>query len=54
MKRCTICETEKEICEFPKKGKNTYRSKCKICFNKRKKELTDMRTVIKKQTLKIN
>lgn len=42
MKKCLICGTEKELVDFPKKDKNTYRGKCKICFNKRKKELGSM------------
>ena len=42
MKKCMVCGEEKELNEFPKKDKTTYRGKCKICYNERKKELTNM------------
>lgn len=35
MKKCTLCEEEKDLSDFPKKDKVTYRGKCKICFNKK-------------------
>lgn len=42
MKKCLSCGIEKDLSDFPKKDKNTYRGKCKICYNERKKELVNM------------
>jgi hypothetical protein len=42
MKKCIICNKEKELDEFPKKDKITYRNKCKICHNQRRRELKKM------------
>jgi hypothetical protein len=42
MKKCIICNKEKELNEFPKKDKITYRNKCKICHNQRRRELKKM------------
>lgn len=33
MKKCTNCETEKEVGEFYSNGKGGYRSRCKSCYS---------------------
>ena len=42
MKKCMVCGEEKDLNEFPKKDKTTYRGKCKVCYYERKKELGNM------------
>jgi len=42
MKKCIVCGVEKDLNEFPKKDKKTYRGKCKICHNERRREIVKM------------
>ena len=37
LKKCKCCGVEKPLNEFPKKGIDTYRTSCKICFNEKKR-----------------
>lgn len=42
MKKCVVCGEKKDLCEFPKKDSLSYRGKCKVCYNERKREIKKM------------
>jgi len=41
-KTCKVCGVEKPIYEFSKKGKFKYRTECKVCYNKSRREFNKL------------